>query len=162
MRIQSSYGRTNRHDQEHQKERIVCRIDQQLAAIVAEQTNLTIDGVIESQGLTRPQAELDGAKLQQQIFRQREDQIRRQMLAHMRGVPVDTIKDWTCGHSPDREIEKTFAPRRLVHELVELQYGQPILRFREEQESLLNVVWLAANGSELRTLWSTLPALQRD
>ena len=87
------------------------------------------------------------------------------MLAHVRGVPVDTINDHYYGHSHDHEIEKAVATRQEVHEeelLAESPRGQSILRLREERENLLDVVWLATSGADLRLLWSKVTALLGD
>jgi len=78
------------------------------------------------------------------------------MLAHVRGVDADTMKDRYYGQAYEREVESAVSSRQEVHKvelLAETLRGQSILRLREEKENLLDVVWLATSGSELRTLW---------
>ena len=159
-------------EKEHWKERIARRIDRRIATIEAEEPNLmdrvnreARDRALESLGLAPLQAELDEAKPQQQAARERETQLERQMLAHVRGVDADTIKDRYYGQSYEREVENAVSSRQEVHEeelLAESPRGQSILRLREEKENLLDVVWLATSGSELRTLWSKVTALLGD
>ena len=159
-------------EKEHWKERIARRIDRRIAAIEAEEPNLmdrvkrqARDRALESLGLAALQAELDEAQVQQEALRKREEQIKRQLLACVRGVPVDTINDRYYVHSHDHEVEKAIATRLEVHEqelLAESPRGQSILRFREEKENLLDVVWLATSGTELRQLWSKVTALLGD
>jgi len=49
-----------------------------------------------------------------------------------------------------------------IHEdelLGECDTGREILRLRQEQEDLLDTVWLASSPSQLKALWSTVNAL---
>ena len=150
-------------EKEHWKERIARRIDRRIAAIEAEEPNLmdrvkreARERALESLGLAPLQAELDEAKAQQKAAREREAQVERQMLAHVRGVDADTMKDRYYGQAYEREVESAVSSRQEVHKvelLAETLRGQSILRLREEKENLLDVVWLATSGSELRTLW---------
>jgi hypothetical protein len=159
-------------EKEHWKERIARHIDRRIAAIEAEEPNLmdrvkreARDRALESLGLAALQTEQDEAKAQRESLRKREEQIQRPMLAHVRGIDVDAIKEGYYVHSHDHEIEKAVATRQEVHEdelLAESSRGQSILRLREERENLLDVVWLATSGADLRLLWSKVTALLGD
>ncbi|MCA9120721.1 MAG: hypothetical protein H6822_35915 [Planctomycetaceae bacterium] len=47
--------------------------------------------------------------------------------------------------------------RQAVHEdelLAELERGQEIVRLRQEKEDLLDTVWFATSGAQIKELWS--------
>ena len=84
------------------------------------------------------------------------------MLAHVRGVPVDDLEDTCYGYHREEEVKSAVAKRQKVHEdelLGECDTGREILRLRQEQENLLDTVWLATSPVQLKTLWTKVGEL---
>jgi hypothetical protein len=116
---------------------------------------------LQTLGLADWQTELDSIERQKETLEKRSQQVLKAMLAHVQGVPVDDLEDGYCYHR-DEEVNSAVAKRQNVHEdelLAECETGQEILRLRQEQEDLLDTVWLASSPSQLKTLWSKVNAL---
>ena len=100
---------------------------------------------LQSLGLHEMQTELDGIQQQQSVLEKRERQIGKAMLAHVRGIPVDDLDDYST-YRHDREVDNAVARRQAVHEeelLAETETGLRILKLRQEKDNLLDTVWLA-------------------
>jgi len=155
-------------EKEHWKERITRRIDKKIEAIHAEEPNFQdrIDRdarqrALESLGLAEMQTERDDIRKQKESLDKRDKQLRRQMLAHVRGVPVDDIDDFHS-YSRDTEVSDAIKRRQAVHEeelLAESDRGKQVLRLREEKENLLDTVWLATSSSQVKELWGKVTEL---
>ena len=155
-------------EKEHWKERITRRIDKRIEVIHAEEPNFQdrVDRdarqrALESLDLAGMQAERDDIRKQKESLEKRDKQLRKQMLAHVRGVPVDDIDDFHS-YSRDTEVSDAISRRQAIHEdqlLAETDRGSQILRLREEKENLLDTVWLATSSSQVKELWGKVTEL---
>ena len=149
-------------EKEHWKDRIGRRIDKKIETLEAIDPNLTdrIDRearqqALASLGLAEMQAELDRIKQETEALRRRENQIEREMIAHVRGVPVDVLETY-YGHSAKCEVESAVQRRKAVFEdelLAATEIGRKILQLKSEREELLDTVWLATSPTQVRQLW---------
>ena len=156
-------------EKNHWKERISRRIDKKVETLLAADPNL-MDRIhrdarqraLQSMGLADWQGELDSIERQKETLEKRSQQVLKAMLAHVRGVPADDLEDTCYGYRRDEEVKSAVAKRQKVHEdelLGECDTGREVLRLRQEQEDLLDTVWLASSPSQLKTLWSKVNAL---
>src|SRR5207244_13224371 len=91
----------------------------------------------------------------------REEQLARQKLAIVRGVPVDNIENNFSYHA-DHEVEQAVERRRKVFEqqlLAADETGQEIVELQDESENLLDTIWLATSPAQLKTLWTKVTEL---
>jgi len=156
-----------RTEQEFWIERRARQIDQKLAALAAAAPGLrqrigvqARQQALRSLGLAEMQAELDAVATQQQALQRRAQQARRAMLATVRRVPLEEVREASGGLSA--EVTRAIAQRQAVHEdelLAADGLGQQILRLRREQEHLPDTVWLAAAPPPLVALWRQVLAL---
>jgi hypothetical protein len=150
-------------EKEHWKDRIGKRIEKKIEAIYAEEPNLddrvqraARQRALESLGLAELQTQLDTVEQQKDDLEKREKRIKREMLARVRGVPVEDLNDYDL-HPYNHEVDSAVRRRQTVHEdelLAESERGQKILHLREEEENLLDTVWLATSPRQLKDLWS--------
>jgi len=155
-------------EKEHWKDRISRRIDKRIEAIHAEGPNLkdriqrdARQRALESLGLAEMQTERDEIAKQKEALEKRERKIRRQMLAHVRGVPVDDVDD-VHPYGCNAEVNGAINRRQDVCEdelLAECDRGKQILRLREEKENLLDTVWLATSSTQVKELWGKVTEL---
>jgi hypothetical protein len=156
-------------EKQHWKERIARRIEKKIETLLAAEPNL-MDRIhrdarqraLQSMGLADWQAELDGIEHQKETLDKRSQQVLKAMLAHVRGVPTEDIEGTCYGCYREEEVKSAVAKRQKVHEdelLGECDTGREVLRLRQEQEDLLDTVWLASSTSQLKTLWSKVNAL---
>lgn len=158
-------------EKEHWKDRIGRRIDKRIEAIFAEEPNLedriqrdARQRALSSLGLSDLQNERDEIDRQQAELEKREQEINRAMLARVRGVPVSDINGYIAYHY-DTEVSNAVTRRQAVHEdelLAEHERGQEIIRLRQEKEELLDTVWLATSGAQIKELWSKVAELLVD
>ena len=156
-------------EKNHWKDRIARRIDKKIEMLLAADPNL-MDRIhrdarqraLQSLGLADWQAELDDIERQKELLEKRSQQTLKAMLAHVRGVPAEDLEDTCYSYRRDEEVKSAVANRQKVHEdelLGECDTGKEVLRLRQEQEDLLDTVWLASSTSQLKTLWSKVNAL---
>jgi hypothetical protein len=158
-------------EKEHWKDRIARRIEKRIEAIFAEEPNLedriqreSRQRALSSLGLSDLQSELDEIEKQQEALEKREREINNAILARVRGVPVSEIDDY-ASYLHDNEVSNAVKRRQAVHEdelLAENERGQEIVRLRQEQEDLLDTVWLATSGAQIKELWSKMAELLND
>jgi len=158
-------------EKEHWKDRIARRIEKRIEAIFAEEPNLedriqreARQRALSSLGLSDQQTELDEIEKQKKALEKREQEIGIGMLARVRGVPVSDIDDYFA-YQHDNEISNAVKRRQSVHEdelLAEHERGQEIVRLRQEKEDLLDTVWLATSGAQIKELWSKVAELLGD
>jgi hypothetical protein len=158
-------------EKEHWKDRIARRIEKRIEAIFAEEPNLedriqreSRQRALSSLGLSDLQSELDEIEKQQEALEKREREINNAILARVRGVPVSEIDDY-ASYLHDNEVSNAVKRRQAVHEdelLAENERGQEIIRLRQEQEDLLDTVWLATSGAQIKELWSKMAELLND
>ncbi len=158
-------------EKEHWKNRIARRIDKRIEVITAGDPNFferierdARQRALESLGLAEYQAELDELERQKETLEKREKRLHRAMLAKIRGVEPDDLDDY-YSYRHDSEVDNAVKRRKAVHEdelLAESELGQQVLRLRQEKDELLDVVWLATSGTEIRQLWQKVVELLGD
>jgi hypothetical protein len=152
----------------HWKDRIQARIDRRIEAITAGEPGL-IERIkqeargraLESLGLAGYQVELDRIASQRAELDRRDTQIRKEMLAKVRGVAAADLDCYSRVHDHP-EIRSAITKRQALHEeqlLAENDLGKQVLRLRGERENLLDVIWIATSPSQVRQLWSKVAEL---
>ena len=156
-------------EKEHWKERLSKRIDRRIEAITAEDPQL-LDRVrgearqraLESLGLADNQRELDEIRKQKEKLDEREEVLKNQLLARVRGVHINEVgSTYGC----DTEVNKAIRPRVEAHEaqiLMSSDVGRRIVELRREKDSLLDTVWLATSSVQIKELWGKVATLLRD
>jgi len=152
----------------HWKDRIQARIDRKIEQITAGEPGL-IERIkheargraLESLGLAAFQDELDEIAAQRAELDRRDSQVRKEMLAKVRGVSADDLDCYTRVHDHP-EIKAAITKRAAMHEeelLAGHDLGRQVLRLREEREHLLDSIWLATSPSQVRSFWQKVGEL---
>jgi hypothetical protein len=146
----------------HGKERIPIRIDRKIEQITAGDPGLlerikheARGRALESLGLAGFQEELDRIASQRAELDRRDRQVRREMLARVRGVSADDLDGHSHVHDHP-EIRAAVEKRRAMHEeelLAGHEIGRQVLRLRAEREDLLDAIWLATSPAQIGTFW---------
>ena len=156
-------------EKEHWKERLSKRIDRRIEAITAEDPQL-LDRVhgearqraLESLGLADNQRELDEIRKQKEKLDEREEVLKNQLLARVRGVHINEVgSTYGC----DTEVNKAIRPRVEAHEaqiLMSSDVGRRIVELRREKDNLLDTVWLASSSAQIKELWGKVAELLGD
>lgn len=158
-------------EKQHWRDRIGKRIDKKIAVITALEPGLfaRIESeararAIESLGIAELMAEQERIEQQQKSLESREDQLSRQLLSHLRGVPPDTIDSYSVSRS-DTEVNNAIKARQAIHDEELLrghELGRQIVQLRLERENLLDTVFLATSPVQVRTLWEKVSDLLGD
>ncbi len=149
-------------EKEHWRDRIEARIDRRIEVITAADTGLlghvkqeARQRALQSLGLAENQGELDRIEKQRAELGRRDTQVRREMLARVRGVSADEVDCYSRVHDHP-EIRAAVARRQAVHEeelLATLELGRQVQRLRGEREGLLDAIWLATSPTQVRVFW---------
>jgi hypothetical protein len=118
-----------------------------------------------SLGLAQLQQEKEELERQKETIGQRDDQVDREMLATVRGVPLQAKNERGYFSIHSQEVERAVSRRRQVHEdelLAESPIGQQVLKLRQEEASVLDAVWLATSPVQIRQLWEKVAQLLND
>lgn len=158
-------------EKEHWKDRIARRIDRRIDALWGEDPGLeervereARQQALASLGLTDLQAELDEIERQEETSVQRKQQIGKHMLAVIRRVPVEQVRDYLA-YQHDPEIDRVIDRRQAVYTdqlLARTPLGERIGRLRQDKENLLDTVWLATSSASIKSLWEKVGALLGD
>ncbi len=161
-----SYSLTVR-EKEHWKDRIAARIDKRIDALSAENSNImerikeaARERALDSLGISTLDKRAERTKQQISSLEKEEARTYREIAAKLRGVPLRDVQDECYGI--DREISAAVEKRQALHEdelLAESEMGQEILSLRQEKENLLDTVWLATSGKQIKDLWEKVDAL---
>ena len=157
-------------EKQHWKDRIARRIDKRIEALAAQDPDLmervkreARQRALNSLGLAPYQTQLDEIEQEQEALTKRKRQAQQAMLARLRGVPPEDLNVYYYNH--DSEVEGAVAKRQAVHEdelLAENERGRQILQLRQEKDDLLDTVWLATSGSQIKQLWAKVAELLGD
>src|SRR5690242_10996366 len=158
-------------EKNHWRERIQLRIDRRIEQLTAADPGLmerirheARGRALESLGLAGLQQELDRIAAQRAELDRRDAQVRREMLARVRGVAADDLDGYSRVHDHP-EIRAAIDRRRALHEdelLAGHELGRQVLRLRAERENLLDSIWLATSASQIRTFWQKVGELLGD
>ena len=100
----------------------------------------------------------------------RKKRAQRQMLAALRGVPLDEVADsFSVRYGPELplpvEAAGAIQKRQAAHAeqlLADDEVGREVARLEAERDGLLDTIWLACSPAEIRALWSKVSALLGD
>ncbi len=155
-------------EKNHWRDRIQIRIDRRIEAITAgdpglmERVRREAKGrALESLGLADFQKDLDQIASHRAELDRRDAQVRREMLARVRGVPADELDPYSRVHDHP-EIRAALDKRTALHEAEILagdETGRQVLRLRAERENLLDSIWLATSSSQVRSFWKKVGEL---
>jgi hypothetical protein len=155
-------------EKNHWRERIQIRIERKIEQIAAGDPGLmervrheARARALESLGLAGSQQELDRIAGQRAELDRRDRQVRREMLARVRGVAADDLDGYTHVHDHP-EVRAAIDKRRAMHEeerLADNEIGRQVLRLRAEREDLLDAIWLATSPAQIRTFWRKVAEL---
>ncbi len=83
-----------------------------------------------------------------------------EMLAILEGLPVEHIQ--STHYTEPYEVKQAIARRAKVHEqeiLEGTELGRQVLALGREKEELLDTVWLATSGKQIKQLWQKVAEL---
>ena len=164
-------------EKEHWKARISARIDKRIEAIKSRHPALfervgrdAHAQALESLGLAALHAELDAIRGQELALARHKKRVQREMLAALRGQPIDEVGDgFSTRYGIDLplpvEAFEAIERRRRAHQ-EELLAGDPVGReiahLEAEKDGLLDTVWLAVSPAQIKQLWSRVGELLGD
>jgi hypothetical protein len=155
-------------EKEHWKERISRKVDQAMDKLLATTDPGYMDRIreqatqmaLESLGIQELEARVAELSRQEEAVQRERQNVYKRMVALLTGRPVE---DQTSSYySKPPEIQQAVAKRRKIHESQLLEnddVGRRLLELRREKEELLDTVWLATSGAQIRTLWSAVTEL---
>jgi hypothetical protein len=155
-------------EKDHWKERISRKIDAAIEAIYAKADPGLLDRIrsaardkaLESLHLLDLERALDDISRKKKALDIKEKETFRKMLAIVRRCDLDEV-DLGYSYRP-HEVENAIGLRAAIHEtelLAEHPLGRRILDLRTEKEELLDTVWLATSGKQIKDLWSKVAEL---
>ena len=164
-------------EKSHWRDRIAARIEKAAERIRARHPAL-FDRVgreahakaLESLGLAEAYAALESIQAEEAAAARRKRQVQKQMVAAVRGVPIDEVADsfsvrygneLALPHEAAGAIER----RRAMHQermLADDPVGREIARLEAEKENLLDTVWIAASPAQIKQLWARVAELLGD
>ncbi len=156
-------------EKEHWKSRITRKIDQAIEHLLA--TNNESGFLSRTQGEARKRAvqslglldlETRYAEIKQQKEKlaDEEKSVLKRMVAVIRKCPESDVQGYF--HCVPSDVDKAIRIRQELHEkelLAEDELGRQILTFRNEKEELLDTVWLATSGKQIKELWHYMSEL---
>ena len=117
---------------------------------------------LKSLGLAEVQGGLEAVRKEQEKLGTREDALKSQLIARVRGVPVSQVgSTYLC----DTEVSNAIKTRVEVHEeqsMMQSDLGRRIVDLRREKDNLLDVVWLATSSVQIKELRGKVAELLGD
>jgi hypothetical protein len=158
-------------EKEHWKQRISRRIDKAIEAIYAAHPDLKTRiaeaaraEALRSLGLTQLQQQIDTIEENEKRNTKQKEATYKQMIAIVIAKSVDDVPYHYYALRPN-EVTVAIERRQAVHEdelLARDPQGQRILTLRREKEELLDTVWLATSGKQIKELWQSVAELLSD
>jgi hypothetical protein len=164
-------------EKSHWRDRIAARIDKAVERIKARHPALfervkrqAHAEALASLGLGEPYAGLETILTDEKALAARKKRVQRQMLAALRGVPLDEVLDnFSVRYGPELplpvEVAEAIQKRQAAHTeqlSAEDEVGREIARLEAERDGLLDTIWLATSPTEIRALWTKVSALLGD
>ena len=157
-------------EKEHWKQRISRRIDKAIETIYAAHPNLKTriaeaarSEALRSLGLTELQQQIDTIEKNEKCSSRQKQAAHKEMLAIVNGKSVDELPHYYSQYAMrPSEVTSAIDRRQTVHEeelLPRDPQGQRILTLRQEKEELLDTVWLATSGKQIKELWQGVTEL---
>ena len=158
-------------EKNHWNDRIGRRIDKRIEALTASEANFmdhlkqrARERALQSLGLAELKAEQAQIELEEERLERRDRQVKREMLARLRGVAVEecqNIDDYVVAN----QVELAVGRRESIHRdelLAETPAGQQVLALQREKDDLLDTVWLATSPAQVKVLWTKVAELLGD
>jgi hypothetical protein len=156
-------------EKEHWKERITRKVEQAVEALLAAENPNYRDRqrekarrlALESLGIARLQDQLDELAEQEKECRTKRAAIYGEMLATACGILNDRPYSGGCSDLPYQVLE-AIRRRQSLHErelLANDDLGRKLLALEREKEELLDTVWLATSGKQIKQLWQKVAEL---
>jgi len=147
-------------EKEHWKDRIAKRIGRQIDKLCAEEPGFLerVDSdakqcALESLGVAKLRAQLDRIEQQQAKLKEREEQIEAKITATVLGIPLRKAhRGYHLGDVRDAVAKQQATHRDEV--LAKTPRGREILDLEQEQDHLLDTVWLATSSKQIKDLWT--------
>jgi hypothetical protein len=114
---------------------------------------------LHSLGIEELEGQAAELERQEESSRLQRQQLYKSMVAQITGR---RIEDVSVPYGRPHEIQQAIEKRKLLHEeqLMEKdELGRRILAYRREKEELLDTVWLATSGKQIRQLWTAVAEL---
>ena len=155
-------------EKQHWRNRIAERIDRSIEAICLKAPGF-LDNVrkkarqraLKSLGIDALAKRIAETEARIDSLQRKKSNLNLEMLAKLRGVSVDDV-DRNSVYMADRKCEQAVSKRQLHHEEELLQAtsrGRKILRLRAEKDGLIDTVWLATSGQQVKDLWAKVDDL---
>lgn len=155
-------------EKNHWKERITRKIEHAIEKLYAKDKPTFLEEIgraarqraIASLGLAELKATVEQIKLANAQLDKDRVQAYREMLAILEGKPVEDVQ--STHYTEPYEVERAIARRAKVHEqeiLEGTELGRQVLALDREKEELLDTVWLATSGKQIKQLWQKVAEL---
>jgi hypothetical protein len=150
-------------EKEHWKERITRKIDQAIESLYSLEKPTFLEEIdknarkraVESLGLTETRNRVEKLEEQRKLIDREKMELYRQMHARIVGKSVEEIH--AHHHCEPYEVAAAVNRRALVHRrefLTATDVGRQVLELEREKEELLDTVWLATSGAQIKQLWA--------
>jgi len=156
----------------HWRDRIAARIEQRIETLVAAQDPTLLQRVtedarkkaFESLGIAPHQKELEALHKQEEEMQRREKRLYAEQRALINGTtPEEELEHgYSCYGGHDDRVEAAVKARAKVHEgeiLAACELGRQVVALRQEEDNLLDTVWLATSSIQIKELWEEVNAL---
>lgn len=158
-------------EKEHWKTRICRKVDQAIENLLAKSdrhylTRLAHEAhelAIDSLGIRELQARIEETDRQEKAICNERQQLNRAIVAQATGLRVEDLPN--AYYAPLSEVDRALRQRARVHEhelMGRDELGKQILALHREKEELLDTVWLATSGKQIRELWSSVTELLQE
>lgn len=149
-------------EKEHWKERISRKIEQAIEAVYAKERPTFAEEVdqearrqaAESLGLVELRQELEQLNETLTAIENQRTSLYRKMLASVLGQSVEEITQRI--YSEPMEVRQAIQRRAAMYRhsiLGKTEIGRQVLELEREKEELLDTVWLATSGTQIKLLW---------
>lgn len=161
----------------HWRDRIAARIDRAVERIKARHPALFARVAREAHAraltsldLADTYAELESIKAEEATLARRKKEAQRQMVATLRGQPIDEVADsFSIRYGSDlalpNEAAEAITRRQAIHQdemLADDPVGREIGRLQAEKDHLLDTVWLSVSPTQIKQLWTQVGQLLGD
>lgn len=154
-------------EKEHWRERIARRIDQAISRLVSKDDPAFLSRTseearrlaLQSLGLETLDARRVRIPEEQEALKQESDAVVKKMWEVVSGSAPEVAKSaWNV----QVEVDRAIKDRAELHEhelLRQHPLGQRVEELRKEKEALLDTVWLATSGVQIKQLWNSVSKL---
>jgi len=156
-------------EREHWKDRIAKRIDKAIVATYSEEEPQLLQRV-KDEAKRQAVAKLGLSELMEQRnqlleeigrLEKKRDDVTKRVASQVTGRPVNEVRPhhYRGFEAIPREVEEAVEEAAASIEerlLAEHPLGSRVLQLRQEKEELLDTVWLATSGRQIKELWTSV------